>query len=58
MTFEEIDYGVPFAFSYSAAWVAAYKVAENKARLIETDTDIFLAPETEIVPDENGMDDV
>jgi hypothetical protein len=52
MTFEEIEFGALFEFSYAGAWVVGYKVAENKARLYESGVEIFLAPETEIFPED------
>jgi hypothetical protein len=51
MTFEEVDYGIPFAFAYGGGWVVAYKVEENKAQLLDG-RDVFLAPETEVILDE------
>ena len=56
MTFEEIDYGVPFAFAFGGGWVEAYKVEENKAQLLDG-REVFLAPETEVIPDEEDIDE-
>lgn len=58
MTFEEIEYGIPFIFSYAGGWVAADKVAENKARLFDSGAEIFLAPETEVVPEDEWEEDI
>jgi hypothetical protein len=57
MTFEEIDYGIPFMFAFGGGWVAGYKVAENKAQLIDG-AEIFLAPETDVVPEDEWEDDL
>jgi hypothetical protein len=58
MTFEEIEYGTLFEFAFSGGWVIGYKVAENKAQLINGGPEVFLAPETEVIPvDEEGEDD-
>ncbi len=56
MTFEEVDYGVPFTFAYGGGWVAGYKVEENKAELLDG-RQVFLAPETEVIPDEDEDDE-
>jgi hypothetical protein len=52
MTFEEIEYGVLFEFAYGGGWVVGYKVAENKAQLLDGGAEVFLAPETEVIPEE------
>ena len=57
MTFEEIEFGVLFEFAFGGAWVAGYKVAENKARLINGGPEVFLAPETEVIPEDEWDDD-
>jgi hypothetical protein len=57
MTFEEIEYGVLFEFAYAGGWVVGYKVAENKAHLVAAGAEIFLAPETEVIPEDEWDDD-
>jgi hypothetical protein len=50
ITFEELDYGIPFVFAYGGGWVAGYKVEENKAQFLDG-REVFLTPETEVIPD-------
>jgi hypothetical protein len=57
MTFEEIEFGLLFEFAYAGGCVIGYKVAENKARLCESGAEIFLAPETEVFPEDEWDED-
>ena len=57
MTFEEIEFGVVFEFAYGDGWVVGSKVAENKARLYQSGVEVFLAPETEVIPEDDWDED-